>query len=309
MRVCHFIVWSVVRLIRGVAAGGVAISLSGFLRGFTHPRALDAFEAALVKPLHADVFMLVVNMTETTHSVNEADDLQALYWLLEERLDVCVTRLRPVAVDRVGSSGVEIFPQAPCPRVRGMRDQFVSWRLGYEQVVRHEHIRGSQYEYIVRARFDIRYGLQAPPLRELRAKFMNAPVIGCVQRPTEGSYSQNPFGGEIHDYFAIVPRHRASLFFSLVLSKLWCVGDHHNISQARTEIYCGKDRALMPECRLAGHLAETGLVSDDFVSTSLICQHSTLCPHTVNGDTCRSKLDAIQVPLYSPNWADRLVVS
>lgn len=305
---CQVIPWCAFCIARCVTAGGVAISLSGFLRGFTHPRATDAFEAALVKPLNADVFMLVVNMTETKHSVIAADSLRELYQSLEERLHVCVTRLRPVAVDRMEASGAAIFPSAPCPRVRGTRDQFVSWRLGYEQVVRHEGIRGSQYEYIVRARFDLAYGLQAPPLAELRAKFVTAPIIGCVQRLTAGSYSRNPFDGEIHDYFAIVPRPHANLFFSLVFSTIWCVGDRHYISRARTEVYCGKHRALVPECRLAGHLAESGLVSDDLISTAMICRHSTLCAHTFSGDACQMRLDAIQVPPFSPSWAHQFVI-
>ena len=79
-------------------------------------------------------------------------------------------------------------------------------------MLEHERARGAQYAFLVRSRFDMSYPVALPPLGALLSHPSRGKIMACLwqdaaaRRKYAAGATSNPFGTELIDHFAVVPR-------------------------------------------------------------------------------------------------------
>lgn len=251
-----------------------AVSLAGQLRTFSHASAWRNLRSGLVEPLEADVFMLIAH-----DRANAGLSAAKLAWLPSSLVDLWAG-LDAGALDAISGMQPKSIVMAGPPVPVCDSPMTVQWRNvhdGFRQVEGYERAHGFRYRWVVRARFDVHFLFRVPTLAALEdwARPRGDPIIAPKLRYGDGVYNltgvdgaANPFGAEIQDWFALVPRRWASVYFSLDDSLAAACQPGGDAIRASHPLMCG-GRAGSPECWLAAHLASNGVNGTELASINL----------------------------------------
>jgi len=137
----------------------------------------------------------------------------------------------------------------------------------------HEEARQQNYDFVIRARFDVIYHVSAPSLTQLN--YINRIMLSFQRHKfVNNSYDNSPFEGEINDKFTILPRRYAKMFvdsqYAHFSSKRWIKNRELGLKEKLIE-FCGRKRSWTPECSLTYHVAKNNISMNDIYTGGIAC--------------------------------------